>query len=93
MKTIAYELDRVGSGSVLAYRYDKDSVIDAEPLVYKSEAEAALAEAVKKERETCALLCESLPDQHGVNEDGRAWLVRTTRAEYAAAIRARGDKC
>jgi hypothetical protein len=45
-----------------------------------------------KEREACAKTVENMSGyKGGVNDDGQAWMVRTTKYDCAKAIRARGE--
>ena len=47
-----------------------------------------IAEAVRREREACAKVCEALVSPSRLSDPGRSWITGTT--DCAAAIRARG---
>jgi len=52
-------------------------------------ATAAAEAAVLAERAACIAALMALNDRSGVNADGQTWLMRLTRGDCVAAIRAR----
>ena len=66
---------------------------DCKPLIALADHEAALAEAVGKEREACAVAAWSVGmDMHGPQKPGNQYDSREVGSACAIAIRARSDK-
>lgn len=64
--------------------FDKVTELDVLRVVFEAGRAAALEEAAR------AVIATQ--DKSGVNDDGRAWLMRATRSDYVSAIRALSTK-